>query len=241
VHGVTREGNSQAGKRIPGPTVARLPLYHRALTVMAQRGITHVSSSELAVVVGVNAATLRRDLSRFGTYGTRGTGYEVPYLLACVDGALALDGDWPVAIVGIGNLGRALAHSRGFRSGGFRVAALVDVDPAVVGTTLDGIVVEHAERLGEVCSRERVRIGVITTPAAASQSVAEQLVAAGVRSILNFAPLVLSLPPGVTVRQVDLAAELQVLAFYHSRPSGRAAVAASRNGEASNRGVGVSP
>ncbi len=204
--------------RIPGPTVTRLPLYRRALSVMVERGVTHVSSSELAGVVGVNPATLRRDLSRFGSYGTRGTGYEVPRLLDRVDAALALDRDWPVAIVGVGNLGRALARSRGFRSGGFRVVVLVDVDSAVVGTTLDGIEVEPLEELGAACARELVRIGVITTPASESQGVAERLVAAGVRSILNFAPVVLTAPAGVTVRQVDLAAELQVLAFYRSRP-----------------------
>jgi len=245
VHGVTREGNSQAGKRIPGPTVARLPLYHRALAVMLERGISQVSSAELASVVGVNPATLRRDLSRFGTYGTRGTGYEVPHLLARVEGALALDRDWPVAIVGIGNLGRALAHSRGFHSGGFRVAVLVDVDSAVVGTTLDGTVVEHLDRLAEACAREQVRIGVITTPASVSQRVADRLIAAGVLSILNFAPGVLIVPDSVTVRQVDLAAELQVLAFYRSRPRGHVL----RDGELGEeviddrtaRGVAVGP
>jgi redox-sensing transcriptional repressor len=240
VHEVVRDESARLRSRIPGPTVARLPLYHRALSVMVERGITHVSSSELAGVVGVNPATLRRDLSRFGTYGTRGSGYEVPHLLARVDGALALDRDWPVAIVGIGNLGQALVHSRGFRSGGFRVAVLADVDPAVVGTMLDGIVVEHTERLPEACAREKVRIGVITTPASASQSVAEKLVAAGVQSILNFAPVVLALPAGVTVRQVDLAAELQVLAFYHSRPAGGAVVSGAA-GESGTAAVEISP
>ncbi|HXZ82557.1 MAG TPA: redox-sensing transcriptional repressor Rex [Acidimicrobiales bacterium] len=218
---VPGEGRRGPNERIPEPTVARLPLYHRALSVMVERGIGYVSSSELASIVGVNPATLRRDLSRFGTYGTRGTGYEVPRLLARVDGALALDHDWPLAMVGIGNLGRALVRSRGFRTGGFRVAVLADVDSAIVGTMLEGIVIEHLDRLGEACAREKVRIGVIATPASASQSVAELLVTAGVRSILNFAPVVLSVPEKVTVRQVDLAAELQVLAFYRARPPGR--------------------
>jgi redox-sensing transcriptional repressor len=222
---VAEGDRSRADNRIPGPTIARLPLYHRALSVMVERGIRQVSSAELAGVVGVNPATLRRDLSRFGTFGTRGSGYDVGRLLDRVDGALALDRDWPVAIVGIGNLGRALARSRGFRSGGFRVAVLVDLDPSVVGTIVDGIVVEHVDRLGEACAREEVRIGVVTTPASVSQSVAERLVAAGVPSILNFAPVVLAVPDGVTVRQVDLAAELQVLAFYRSRPPGARDVA----------------
>jgi redox-sensing transcriptional repressor len=220
VHDVVGEGRRRLDERIPEPTVARLPLYHRALSLMVERGIEHVSSRELAAVVGVNPATLRRDLSRFGTYGTRGSGYAVPHLLSHVDGALFLDRDWPLALVGIGNLGRALIRSRGFQSGGFRVAVLADTDPAIVGSMLDGIVIEHLDELSEACAREGVRIGVITTPASASQSVAARLVAAGVRSILNFAPVVLTVPDTVTVRQVDLAAELQVLAFYRSRPRG---------------------
>jgi redox-sensing transcriptional repressor len=245
VHDVAGEATIRELNRIPGPTVARLPLYHRALAVMLERGIAQVSSAELASVVGVNPATLRRDLSRFGTYGTRGTGYEVPHLLGRIEGALALDRDWPVAIVGIGNLGRALAHSRGFHSGGFRVAVLVDVDPAVVGTTLDGTVVEHLDRLAEACAREQVRIGVITTPASVSQRVADRLIGAGVLSVLNFAPGVLSVPDSVTVRQVDLAAELQVLAFYRSRPRGRVPRDDELDDEATDdrtaRGVAVSP
>ena len=235
VHDMAGEGLSRAGNRVPGPTVARLPLYHRALSVMAERGVTQISSAELAAAVGVNPATLRRDLSRFGTYGTRGTGYEVPRLLARVDGALALDWEWPVAIVGVGNLGQALARSRGFRSGGFRVAVLADIDASVVGTMVDGVVVEHLARLDEASTRERVRIGVVTTPASVSQSVAERLVAAGVRSILNFAPVVLAVPEEVTVRQVDLAAELQVLAFYRSRHRG-ALDAAGETGDAAPGG-----
>lgn len=187
---------------------------------MVERGVDRVSSSELAAVVGVNPATLRRDLSRLGSYGTRGSGYDVDRLLGQVGRALALDRDWPVVIVGVGNLGRALARSEGFGSGGFRVAALADVDPLVVGTDVGGVVVEHLERLEDACRREQIAIGVIATPGPASQSVAARLVGAGVQSILNFAPAVLTVPAGVVVRQVDLSAELQVLAFYRSRPPG---------------------
>jgi redox-sensing transcriptional repressor len=202
---------------VPRPTVTRLPLYRRALAMLTERGTDQVSSSELAAVVGVTPATLRRDLSRLGSYGTRGSGYDVATLLGRVDQALALDREWPVVIVGVGNLGRALARSEGFGSGGFRVVALADVDPGVVGTTVGGVVVEPLDVLEEACRREGVAIGVITTPARASQSVADRLVSSGVRSILNFAPVTLNLPHGVVVRQVDLAAELQVLTFYRSR------------------------
>ncbi|HUZ21784.1 MAG TPA: redox-sensing transcriptional repressor Rex [Acidimicrobiales bacterium] len=203
--------------RIPGPTVSRLPVYHRALVVMLERQRGTVSSSELAEATGVNAATLRRDLSHLGSYGTRGTGYDVSHLLGRVDRALALDREWPVAIVGVGNLGRALARSGNFSARGFRVAALVDVDPASVGTTVDGLLVEHLDHLAEAVRRERVEIAVVATPAGAAQDVADRLVGAGVRVILNFAPAVVQVDEGVRLRNVDLAAELQVLAFYGSR------------------------
>ncbi|MGA8296597.1 MAG: redox-sensing transcriptional repressor Rex [Acidimicrobiales bacterium] len=209
--------NRKRDGTVPRPTVNRLPLYRRALQVLVERGNRHASSSELAEVVGVNPATLRRDLSLLGSYGTRGSGYEVAVLLGEVDKALAIDRDWPVAIVGVGNLGRALTRSEGFGSRGFRVAALLDVDPKVVGATIGGVKVEHLEEIDLACARERVAIGVITTPASVAQSVCDRLVRAGVHSILNFAPAVLSVPPAVVVRQVDLALELQVLAFYRSR------------------------
>ncbi len=189
VHGVTREGtpaggqaDTRADRRAPA---ALPPSAHRHGASAASRTSRRPSSPSSS---GSIAATLRRDLSRFGTYGTRGTGYEVPYLLARVDGALALDRDWPVAIVGIGNLGRALAHSRGFRSGGFRVAVLVDVDPAVVGTTLDGIVVEHARPARRSL---RARAGAHRRdhdPGEREPVRRRAAVAAGVLSILNFAP-----------------------------------------------------
>jgi len=131
--------------------------------------------------------------------------------------ALALDREWPIAIVGVGNLGRALARSEGFRSGHFAVAALFDVDAALVGETVGGCLVRHLDELESVVSAERVTIGVIATPAAAAQLVAERLCEAGVRALVNFAPVVLSLPPGVRLRQVDLSAELEMLAFYGSR------------------------
>lgn len=225
---MTATSNGRGESTVPRPTVNRLPRYRRALEVMVERGARHVSSSELAAVVGVNPATLRRDLSRFGTYGTRGAGYEVTVLLAEVDKALAIDRDWPVAIVGVGNLGRALSGSEGFGSRGFRVAALLDVDPRVVGTTIGGVEVEHLESITETCTREQVAIGVITTPASAAQSVCDRLVHAGVRSILNFAPAVLSAPASVVIRQVDLAAELQVLAFYRSQKPGTPLMSRSR-------------
>lgn len=180
----------------------------------ASRAVTSVSSAELAEGAGVNAATLRRDLSHLGTFGTPGTGYDVARLLARIDEALAIGRDWPIVIAGAGNLGRALARSRGFTTGGFRVVALVDVAPAQVGTVVDGRPVAHLDDLAAIVGREGVTLGVVATPASAANDVVDRFARCGVRSILNFAPAVVSAPEDVIVHQVDLAAELQVLTFY---------------------------
>jgi redox-sensing transcriptional repressor len=202
---------------IPEATVARLPVYLRALFALAENGTATVSSEELAVAAGVNSAKLRKDLSHLGSYGTRGVGYDVEYLVYQVSRELGLTQDWPVAIVGLGNLGRALANYGGFASRGFRVAALLDIDPEVVGTQIAGITVEHSDSMEAVIRRHRVAIGVIATPGDRAQTVCDRLVSNGVTSILNFAPAVLSVPEGVDVRKVDLSIELQILAFHAQR------------------------
>jgi redox-sensing transcriptional repressor len=212
---------------IPEATVARLPIYLRALYALADREIATVSSEELAVAAGVNSAKLRKDLSHLGSYGTRGVGYDVGYLVYQVSRELGLTQDWPVVIVGAGNLGRALANYGGFASRGFRIAALLDSDPDVVGTEIARHVVRHADEIESVVARDGVSIGVIATPAAAAQNVCQRLVAAGVTSILNFAPVVLDVPSGVDVRKVDLSIELQILAFHAQR---RAVLQVSRGG-----------
>ncbi|MGW4791053.1 redox-sensing transcriptional repressor Rex [Nonomuraea sp. MG754425] len=205
---------------IPEATVARLPLYLRALHGMGERGITTVSSEDLAVAAGVNSAKLRKDLSHLGSYGTRGVGYDVEYLVYQISRELGLTQDWAVAIVGVGNLGRALANYGGFVSRGFRVAALVDADPEVVGDTIAGLNVEHIDELEAVIKRRGVSIVVLATPAAAAQKVCDRVIAVGVTSILNFAPVVLSVPESVDVRKVDLSIELQILAFHEQRKAG---------------------
>ena len=214
---------------IPEATVNRLPVYLRALYALADRGIATVSSEELAAAAGVNSAKLRKDLSHLGSYGTRGVGYDVEYLVYQVSRELGLTQDWPVIIVGAGNLGHALANYGGFASRGFRIAALFDSDPQVVGTEIAYQVVRHADEIESVIARHGVSIGVIATPAAsAAQAVCERLVAAGITSILNFAPVVLNVPQGVDVRKVDLSIELQILAFHAQR---RAVVRVAHNGE----------
>jgi redox-sensing transcriptional repressor len=197
--------------------VARLPLYLRALGALAEDGVSTVSSEELATAAGVNSAKLRKDLSYLGSYGTRGVGYDVDYLVFQVSRELGLTQDWPVVIVGLGHLGHALANYGGFASRGFAIRALVDADTAIVGTEIAGLPVMPLERLEEVVGDLGVAIGVIATPAQVAQEVCDRLVAAGVSSILNFAPSVLAVPDHVEVRKVDMSIELQILAFHEQR------------------------
>lgn len=204
-------------RRIPEPTAERLPLYHRVLAELARRQARTVSSAELAEAAGVNAAKVRKDLSYLGSYGTRGTGYEVPYLLAAVEKGLGLDRGWPIVIVGVGNLGHALARSEGFNTGGFEVVGLFDTDPAKHGEQVGSLRIRPMEELPAVVAEARPEIGVIATPASAAQDACDRLVGAGVPAVLNFAPVLLSVPAGALVRQVDLRLELQVLAFYRSQ------------------------
>lgn len=202
---------------IPEATVARLPVYLRALQDLADENLSTVSSDRLAEMAGVNAAKVRKDLSHFGSYGTRGVGYDVEYLLFQIRRELGLTHDWPCVIVGMGNLGQALANYGGFRDRGFVVAALVDADCAKVGSTIAGVEVSHLDDLADLVGRHNISIGVIATPSPAAQGVADQMIAAGISSILNFAPVVLSVPEGISVRKVDLAVELQILTFYNER------------------------
>ncbi|HEX4867190.1 MAG TPA: redox-sensing transcriptional repressor Rex [Acidimicrobiales bacterium] len=207
-------------RKIPEATVARLPLYLRSLFESQHAGLTTISSERLAELAGVNAAKVRKDLSYLGSYGTRGVGYDVEYLLFQMSRELGLTQDWPVAIVGLGNLGQALANYAGFGDRGFPIVALVDADRRVVGTTVHGVVVRHVDELPDIAAEHGVSIGIIATPAGAAQDVADRLVAAGVSSILNFAPTVISVPEEVSLRKVDLAVELQILSFYQQRRSG---------------------
>jgi redox-sensing transcriptional repressor len=206
-----------AERRIPEATVARLPVYLRTLAEASADGVTTMSSEQLAELAGVNAAKVRKDLSHLGSYGTRGVGYDVEYLSFQMSRELGLTEDRSVVIVGAGNLGQALANYGGFTNRGFPVLAMVDSDEAKVGRTVGGVPVRHIDDLPDIVASAANTIGVVATPAAVAQSVADRLVAAGVRSILNFAPVVLAVPDEVLVRKVDLALELQVLSFYQQR------------------------
>jgi len=212
-------GDRRGRDGIPDATIARLPVYHRVLTGLAERGVATVSSDELAEASGVNSAKLRKDLSLLRTHGTRGVGYDVEHLLSQIGRELGLSQEWPVVVVGVGNLGRALANYGGFASRGFRLVGLLDSDPVRFGELVAGVMVRPVTDLAALAHAEQVAIGVIATPAVAAQQVCDVLVAAGVRSILNFAPAVLSVPDGVDVRKVDLASELQILAYHEQRKS----------------------
>ena len=208
---------------IPEATVNRLPMYHRSLLALASRGVLLVSSEELADASGVTSTKLRKDLSFLGSYGTRGVGYEVEFLLYQIARALGLTQQWPVVIVGIGNLGHALAGYQGFASRGFNVVGLFDSDDSRVGEKVSvagsTLTVSSLADLPKVVPMSGASIGVIATPEHSAQEVCDVLVANGVTSILNFAPVLLDVPAGVDVRRVDLATELQILAFHEQRKS----------------------
>ena len=218
-----------AARQIPEASVARLPVYLRTLLDLAEHGTHTVSSDALASAAGVNSAKIRKDLSYLGSYGTRGVGYDVDYLIHQISRELGLTQEWNVVLVGAGNLGQALVGYGGFSSRGFGIVAILDTDPAKVGTSIAGVEVLHLDDTERVVKEHDVAIAVLAVPAAAAQEVCDTLVAAGVTSILNFAPAVLQAPPGVSLRKVDLSIELQILSFYEQR---RAAEESVRRGAA---------
>jgi redox-sensing transcriptional repressor len=200
-------------RTIPEATVARLAVYLRVLSTLADGGRSTVSSGELASAAGVNPAGLRKDLSHLGPCGVRGVGYEVGTLRDRIGRVLGVERSRACVLVGIGNLGSALADYAGFGSRGFEFVGLFDASPARIGQRIGGRTVLPLDDLEGVVTATQASIGVITTPAAVAQSVCDRLAAAGVRSILNFAPVPLVAPDGVDIRKVDLSVELQVLAF----------------------------
>ena len=218
-------------RRIPDATIARLPVYLQILAEQLDAGVDSMSSEDLANLAGVNAAKVRKDLSYLGSYGTRGVGYEVEYLVYQIRRELGLDHDWNVVIIGAGNLGQALGGYGGFSENGYQIAGVFDIDATKLDTLVGGVRVKHLDDLAQVVAARSVSIGVIATPPAAAQDAAERLVRAGVTSILNFAPVLLSVPHGVTVRKVDLAVELQILSYHEQRRVAAATALRSVPGE----------
>jgi redox-sensing transcriptional repressor len=202
---------------VSSATVSRLPTYLRSLVDLAADDVASVSSKQLAELAGVNSATLRRDLSSLAIGGTRGVGYDVKHVLRRIGLVLGVNQEWPVAVIGVGNLGRALANYAGLSERGFPVRALFDVGATKVGSEVAGLTVRHLDQLPEVVDQLGILVAVIATPPEAAQDVADAVVAAGVPSILSFTADSLHVPEGVVVRRVDLATELQILSFYQQR------------------------
>ncbi len=211
------EPAAEAVRQLPPATVSRLTLYLRTLNALLAEGTERVSSDALAESAGVGAANVRKDLSYLGSYGTRGVGYDVAHLSRKIAQALGLTHEWRVAIVGAGNLGRALARYAGFESRGFDVVALLDADQMVVGTEIGWLRVGDVAELENTLEKTRANMVVLALPAAVAQSVCDRVVAAGIHSILSFAPVALSVPPHVNLRKVDMATELQILAYHAQR------------------------
>lgn len=198
---------------LPAATVERLPRYLRCIEQLPA-GQSTISSNDLARLSNLNAAGVRKDLSFLGSFGIRGVGYHVDELADRIRRALGLTEDRPVVVVGVGNLGSALANYGGFGERGFRIVGLYDADPSKIGRTVGGIVVRPMHSLQEDVKKSHIAVGIIATPAKAAQRVATLLAELGIPSILNFAPAVLNVPDGTHLRQVDLATELQILSFY---------------------------
>ncbi len=201
-------------KQIPDIVVGRLPIYLRELSFLAAEGVAVTSSFELAKRLGVSAAQIRKDLSHFGEFGKQGTGYNVGYLRDQLRRILKVDHEWPIALIGIGDLGRALAHYGGFVNRGFRVAALFDNDPAKIGQRVGDLEIMSADRLADIVREYGIRVAMIAAPAAQAQKIAETCIAAGIQAILNYAPITLSVPDGVRVQNLDPVAHLQRMTHY---------------------------
>lgn len=199
---------------IPDIVIGRLPIYLRALNLMIQQNREYTSSHELGERLGISSAQIRKDLSHFGEFGKQGTGYNVRYLYEQLRQILKVDREWLMAVVGIGDLGRAIAHYRGFQARGFRVAALFDADPAKIGERIGELTVLPMTQLVEEIARQHIRIAMIAVPAAEAQGVANLLIEAGVQALLNYAPITLTVPPGVWVQYIDPVAHLQHMTYY---------------------------
>lgn len=202
-------------QNIPDIVIGRLPLYLRELSRMeAEQNRLTASSQELAERLGMSSAQIRKDLSHFGEFGKQGTGYHIGYLIQQLRQILKLEGGWPVALVGVGYLGHALVHYNRFQRHDFRIRWLFDNDPEKVGTEVNGILVQSVTNLGEIITREHVKVVILAVPAGAAQEIADLLVDAGVEAILNYAPISLSVPETVHVQYSDPVVQLQHMAYY---------------------------
>lgn len=205
----------RADHAIPDIVIRRLPIYVRTLRLIASDEVATVSSDDLARLIGVTAAQIRRDLSYFGKFGKQGKGYDVATLVAEIEHILNLDRQWDVALVGFGNLGQALASYRGFGATTFEIVAIFDRNPAKIGrVSEDGVPVLNADEITRVVRERNIRMGIIAVPAAAGQEAADALIKGGVRAILNYAPVILHVPDSVWVREIDPTGAMQSMTYY---------------------------
>lgn len=225
---IDADRESTAEKMAPKAVVGRMSLYLRQLEIYQRQGNTTVSSSQLGQPLSIKNAQVRKDLAFFGQFGHPGIGYRIPELIDSLRHILGIDHDWPLALVGLGNLGRALLRYRGFRSRGFHVVALFDNDPHKIGQKHDGMVVEPIDSLRKAVAVRQINLAILCVPAEAAQRVADLLVASGIRGILNFAPVPLNVPPHVNIVPVDLSVQLENLAYKVQKMNGE--VSTSRVG-----------
>ena len=205
-----------AGIEVPDIVIARLPIYLRALTHLQDTGQEFTSSQELGQILGIGSAQIRKDLSHFGEFGKQGTGYEISYLRDQISKILHVDRDWTVALVGFGDLGQAIANYGGFGSKGFHIKAIFDSDPPKIGKSANGIVIQDVKDLGDVIAEKKIKMAIVAVPAVAAQAVADKLVEAGVRAILNYAPITLGVPDYVKVQYIDPVVHMQTMTYYLS-------------------------
>ncbi len=209
--------NSIEQHEIPDVVVRRLPIYARTLQYLLSEGAHSVSSQELGERINVTAAQIRKDLSWFGEFGKQGIGYDVEKLLGHINRILGLTRTWHVVLVGLGDLGHAIARYPGFREKGLHIVALFDADPRKVGTMVDDLAIHDDSELDEIVRREQAKLGIVAVPATRAQEVVDRLVAAGVRGILNYAPVIVQVPEGVWVRHIDPVSLLHSMTYYLAR------------------------
>lgn len=199
---------------IPDIVVGRLPIYLRALNFLTAEGREITSSQELGDRLGISSAQIRKDLSHFGEFGKQGTGYEIQFLREQLLRILQVDRLWEVVLVGAGDLGHALVHYGGFEGRGFRIVAVFDNNPAKIGEKLGALTIQDVSQLGDVVQAHKIQMAIIATPASAAQSVVEVLLGAGIRAILNYAPITVAVPSGIKVQYIDPVSHLQRMTFY---------------------------
>lgn len=207
-------GRIDASEAIPDIVIRRLPVYARSLQHMLDEGAETVSSSDLGSRLGVSAAQIRRDLSYFGEFGKQGKGYKVDFLLGQINQILGLNREWDMALVGLGHLGRALLHYDELRDNGFRIDALFDHNPDKVGQKVGDMPIHDMRELSKVLAARTIKIAIIAVPARGAQEVADALVEAGVRAILNYAPITVQVPSHVRIRHIDPVVALQSMTYY---------------------------